>query len=80
MEVGSGSRLLSVWRYKKPECPESYKQTPTPVAISDFSLALFLLIFGNIFSFVLMFFEHMFFRRQKRRTEPIEFFDLTCVQ
>lgn len=67
MEHGTAKRLRSIWAHRRPQCPESHSSSPVPVAIEEFSPALFLLMFGCGFSLFVMFLEHVAIRYKERR-------------
>lgn len=78
MEHGMGGHLSYIWQPARPQCPEGHNEIPAPVALNEFSPALFSLFMGiAVALFVMlieMYIEHRKRRRQRILLEPLEVF------
>ncbi|XP_043671891.1 ionotropic receptor 75a-like isoform X2 [Vespula pensylvanica] len=78
MEHGMGGHLSYIWQPARPQCPEGHNEIPAPVALNEFSPALFSLFMGiAVALFVMlieMYIEHRKRRRQRTLLEPLEVF------
>jgi hypothetical protein len=59
IEHGMSRRLNTVWKQKRPLCPESHSSIPTPVNVHDFSPALIMITAAYSFSICLLLMENL---------------------
>ncbi|KAL7298340.1 hypothetical protein TKK_0008683 [Trichogramma kaykai] len=59
LERGVSSRITNVWKHRRPRCPESHSSLPTPVAIYEFSPALFAFVSGVIIALLIAVIENL---------------------
>ena len=59
VEKGMASRLRHVWHHRRPQCPESHSSLPTPVALKEFSPALFMFTTGVAIAIFVMLTENL---------------------
>ena len=52
-------RLRTVWKPKRPLCPESHSSTPTPVSLDEFSPALVMIAAAFSMSLFIMLAENL---------------------
>lgn len=67
VEHGVPGHLSYVWQASRPQCPESHSAMPVPVALNEFSTALFSLFMGVALSLLVMLIEMYVDRRERRR-------------
>ncbi|KAJ8670414.1 hypothetical protein QAD02_001673 [Eretmocerus hayati] len=59
VEHGTAQRLNTIWKTKKPQCPESHNSTPTPVTFVDFSPAIIMICAATALSISIMLIENL---------------------
>ncbi|KAI4485639.1 hypothetical protein M0802_012651 [Mischocyttarus mexicanus] len=74
VEHGVPGHLRYVWQPGRPQCPESHSAKPVPVALKEFSPALFSLLMGVALALFVMFIE-MYAERRKRRAQMESFLE-----
>ena len=57
VERGMAQRLISVWKPKRPQCPESHSSSPVPVSLAEFSPALVMIAVAFCLSTCIMLVE-----------------------
>ncbi|XP_016843433.1 ionotropic receptor 75a-like isoform X1 [Nasonia vitripennis] len=67
VEHGMAQRLGTVWKQKRPLCPESHSSTPTPVSLDEFSPALVMIAAAFSISIFIMLAENLVRRSLRRR-------------
>ncbi|KAK2576493.1 hypothetical protein KPH14_005819 [Odynerus spinipes] len=67
VEHGVPGHLSHVWQPSRPQCPESHSAMPVPVALNEFSTALFSLFMGIALALFVMLIEMYVDRRERRR-------------
>ncbi|XP_057323934.1 ionotropic receptor 75a-like [Microplitis mediator] len=65
VEHGMARRLRNVWMHRRPECPESHKDDPVPIMITEFSPALFLMSCGWFVSMCIVIGEKLAMKKQE---------------
>ncbi|XP_015118011.1 ionotropic receptor 75a [Diachasma alloeum] len=73
VQAGIMRRLQKIWRGTRPPCPENYNDRPTPMGMTEFSPALFLLSIGLAISTVILMMENLYFYIENQRySSPID--------
>lgn len=67
VEHGVPGHLKYVWEPRRPRCLESHSSAPVPVALKEFSPALFSLFMGVALAILVMLIEMYLDRRERRR-------------
>ncbi|XP_046823529.1 ionotropic receptor 75a-like [Vespa crabro] len=70
MEHGMAGHLKYIWQPARPQCPESHSAIPAPVALKEFSPALFSLLMGVAFALFVMLIE-IYVEHRKRRDQTV---------
>ncbi|XP_063982332.1 ionotropic receptor 75a-like isoform X2 [Diachasmimorpha longicaudata] len=66
VQSGIMHRLQKIWRGARPRCPENYNDRPTPMGMTEFSPAIFLLCIGLIIAMAILVMENLYFYFENR--------------
>lgn len=61
-------RETTVWRHRRPQCPDTHTSKPLPVPMKEFSPAIFLLLIGYGMSVFIILMEYICYYFPSRRT------------
>lgn len=76
VEHGVPGHLKYVWEPRRPRCLESHSSMPVPVALKEFSPALFSLFMGVALAVLVMLIEMFIDRRERRRRNALSIDEL----